>query len=76
LVKKDEAEYSIGTTYYGTYLPKVVKDWVGLMDCSGSFIRKNKETSLADLNDSGRYSFEKIADLIESKPKELFTTKG
>ena len=58
------------------YLPKIAMEAVGLATHDGAFDKtslkeKIKENSLAELNDSG-YSFEYIADVIESNPGLLF----
>lgn len=49
-------------------LPEAVLDWVGIKDDCGSM----KKGSLVSRNDSRKYSFERIADIIESKSSELF----
>lgn len=56
---------------YGSVLPKVVREWLGLQDELGTFIDNYIHSSLAEKNDNG-YSFSAIADIIESEPEELF----
>ena len=46
------------------------KDYFGFISLSGSF--DNGQSSLMDLNDEKRYTFEQIADVIESEPIGLF----
>lgn len=60
-------------TYQGLdgALPNLVKDWLGLSSVTGSFYELNITESLAGKNDSG-FSFNEIADIIESEPKGLF----
>jgi hypothetical protein len=54
-------------------LPLIVEEWLGLSDESGSADRLMEGyTSLAELNDTGAFSFEDIADIIESEPVGLF----
>jgi hypothetical protein len=48
-------------------LPGMVTDWLGLTSGMGIFYNG----CLSELNDEG-YSFEKIADIIESEPEGLF----
>lgn len=58
------------TGYDGHYclLPNSVKAWLGLRTCTGSI----DAVSLTDRNDTDRWSFSQIADLIESEPPGLF----
>jgi hypothetical protein len=49
--------------------PRVVQRWMGLADDTG--IYGDFDRSLAGHNDNGE-SFEKIADIIESRPTGLF----
>lgn len=66
-----------GVGYDGNHgsLPNKVTTWFGFQNGDGSFRDENKELrSLSGLNDSG-WSFKRIAELIESYPKELFTWK-
>lgn len=48
-------------------LPEEVRKWVGLKDKAGAF----DIDSLADMNDAG-WTFEMIADFLESPPDDLF----
>jgi hypothetical protein len=50
-------------------LPERVQNWLGLRTPYGY---AEGYQSLESLNDSGEYSFEQIANVIESKPKGLF----
>lgn len=54
-----------------TFLPKSVKDWLGLTSSVGC----SHAGYLTELNDSGK-TFSKIADLIESEPPGLFVKEG
>lgn len=49
------------------FLPPAVANWLGLVDVGGKF----DDGSLASHNDAGK-PFERIADIIESKPSGLF----
>lgn len=51
-------------------LPEKVRKWLGLTANDGAY----EEGSLVSLNDSRGYSFEDIADLIETDPEGLFET--
>lgn len=53
--------------------PSVMK-WLGLRQSCGEFNRVvgNNYRALADLNDSGQWTFDQIADFIESEPEGLF----
>jgi len=54
-------------------LPEVVQTWLGLRTAYGHFqLPKMTRTSLAQQNDSGFMSFERLAKLIESEPEGLF----
>lgn len=57
-----------------TVLPSLVMDWLGLESASGSFHRTvgGLHSSLVSVNDSAQFTFNEIADLIESEPKGLF----
>lgn len=72
---------------YQIYLPEEVRRWLGLATPSGKFDwldiptqLKAKELSgdeldadtLVDLNDDAEWTFEQIADFIESEPAGLF----
>lgn len=53
-------------------LPKTVMEWAGLETNDGAFrTSDNKIETLASLNDTGK-TFAQIADIIESKPANLF----
>lgn len=45
-----------------------VREWLGLTAPDGSYVA----SSLINLNDTERYDFDQIADVIESEPKGLF----
>lgn len=51
---------------------EVVKDWVNLIYSDGDYGLGN---SLASLNDTKCFTFNQIADIIESKPEGLFFDK-
>ena len=56
-------------------LPEDVQKWLCLRDCNGSFFDAALLASyvcLASLNDSGKYSFKQIADIIEAHYGALF----
>lgn len=58
-----------------THLPASVAIWAGLETKTGRFRSDDcAQHNLTDLNDSGA-TFAKIADLIESKPRGLFTNR-
>ena len=63
----DQLLYSYGEETL--YLPDIVRRWLGLTDNTGSF--GDRGDSLMSMNDRG-YSFEELADFIETKPKGLF----
>ena len=50
-------------------LPQSVRDWSGMKTDSGD--RLGKRISLLALNDTNRYSFERIANIIEKEYKDL-----
>lgn len=55
--------------YYpaATSLPVAVRDWLGLKGTSGGLVESlGGGRSLDALNDSGRWTFEQLADLIEA----------
>lgn len=58
----------------GYVLPTVVRDWLGLTDDEGSYCPSDGDSrnTLHELNDN-RETFDKIADIIESRPEGLFT---
>ena len=71
-----------GTYVYGDendssngFLPRAVKNWLGLGDVSGRLKMETGNTSLTNLNDSGTYDFNAIADIIEGRPEGLFESK-
>jgi len=54
-------------------LPLRIQKWAGLTDEVGSFKnKKNGFTSLVFKNDSYKFDFQQIADIIESEPEGLF----
>jgi hypothetical protein len=59
------------------FLPLKVREWIGMNNNEGQFVTRYTlalPSSLTSLNDSGK-SFNEIADVIESRPKNLFLTK-
>ena len=59
-------------------LPVEVQNWLGLASTDGAFISHVDDSdfvTLAELNDSGEYNFDRIADIIESEPKGLFVNE-
>jgi len=62
------AVYEYGIAYYdsGIYtLPKSVMEWAGLTSTSPRVVKEGQMRDLPALNDSGNYTFDDIADLIE-----------
>src|SRR5271170_1949774 len=61
-----------------SYLTKIAQDLVGLTTGDGEYRINDGPlfagTSLTSANDSERFSFSQIADIIESKPEGLFKT--
>ena len=55
-------------------LPNTVREWLGFRTPNGEF-GAEAEASLAECNDSGHYSFGRIAGLIEKHP-ELFVAES
>ena len=55
-------------TAHHLVLPKVVRDWLGLRICDGSY--HGNGISMVTLNDRGM-SFRDLADIIESEPEGL-----
>jgi hypothetical protein len=53
-----------------TYLPEEVSDYFGFSNHCGTFKRNGELTNLASLNDDG-FTFEQLADIIESEPEGL-----
>jgi hypothetical protein len=53
-------------------LPDAVRIYYGFTTESGHFKFEGKPNSLANLNDSKKYNFSKIADIIEESPEGLF----
>jgi hypothetical protein len=54
-------------------LPEEVQKWLGLSDSAGGFYDEDGcGRDLTELNDAKKYSFKKIAKLIESAPQGLF----
>jgi len=60
------------------FLPEKVYDWLGLSSNDGSFSELyytdegKSYDSLAEVNDSERFDFKQIANIIEEKEDELF----
>jgi hypothetical protein len=55
-----------------TVLPLEVQEKLNLSSDYGSFLDEEDDTSLVMFNDILGYSFDQIADIIESEPKGLF----
>ena len=55
---------------YKTQLPPSVMEWLGVRTPMGAY--KKPYTSLAILNDYDNYTFDMIANVIESEPPGLF----
>jgi hypothetical protein len=82
LSKISNCERRKSKTYEGTYdydghsgsASGKAKEFVGLRTQIGEFdkIESTNFNSLAELNDVERWSFDRIADFIESNPKGLF----
>lgn len=53
-------------------LPSKVRKWLGLNTSDGLYEQANRAKQLTVRNDGG-YTFEQIADIIESEPSGLFT---
>jgi hypothetical protein len=53
-------------------VPEYVQEFSGLKDCLGYFQDvSNRDRSISHMNDSGKYSFNKIADIIEKNWERL-----
>jgi hypothetical protein len=73
-IRKGADDLNEATSYNSqiSNLPKNVTGWLGLKTAYGYFLNKRGETqSLIAMNDSGRYSFEKIAQVILEEPPGL-----
>ena len=71
LGKWDRVSYVTKHHAHGSVLPGDVRDWLGLMDKSGSFRDVDgRHKSLIDLNDNGS-SFAEIAETIAAEPPGL-----
>lgn len=53
------------------YLPDKVVEWAGMSSDDGFFDSELLGTTLAEMNDSGKWSFTEIADFIEENYKQL-----
>lgn len=77
----EQGEWGVGDTAYGmtqykcvgggddTALPPMVQEWAGMKSEGGT--RAGKRKNLMHLNDNSRYTFEKIANIIEKEWKDL-----
>ena len=71
VTRGEGAESYYGEDFFSTVLPEQVSDWAGGLSSSGALPGEAtidgsfSGNTLADLNDSGRYTFEQIADVIE-----------
>lgn len=72
--RPDGESVTVVRTYGGATaaLPKQVQRWLGLSTYHGAFYKKGVSTGLVTYNDSGRFDFDAIADIIESEPAGLF----
>lgn len=79
--KYDEYYFSVAEGWgYDSVLPPEVKEWSGLRTESGAFDRLKaaeiagelNHDSLIELNDDAEWTFDQIADFIESEPAGLF----
>lgn len=69
----DEADSPFAYQGLTGWVPGLVQQWLGLSADMGEYTARNgRETSLARRNDSG-LTFSRIAEIIESEPKGLFT---
>ena len=71
--------YRYGNGYReSAFAPRPVMEWLGLNTDTGDFNESisdvPSETNLVELNDSGKYSFSDIADVIERNPEGLWKT--
>ena len=57
-------------------LPVDVRTWLGLKSTAGTMEGKRKYADLTDYNDNAKWTFKKIAALIERQPKGLFLKKA
>lgn len=61
-----------GNDFEAGILPRVVKDWLGLASPSGEYRdERNHFQCLTEDNDERGFTFNDIADLVESNPKGL-----
>jgi hypothetical protein len=74
-VKKEPGLYGQKFNYDTSFtvLPLSVQRWLGLASASGHFKQGGDCRSLVALNDGGLYTFNDIADIIESIPEGLFS---
>lgn len=68
--------YTVGEDTSETVLPATVRRWAGMRHYEGEFTEKDQLgvpviQKLSGLNDSGRWSFEDIADIIEKNWEKL-----
>lgn len=70
---ESEAETTFVYLGQNAVLPQEVKNWLGLCNDSGRCPAKYQPGSLIHWNDGG-WTFEEIADWIESEPEGLFET--
>lgn len=61
-------------TAFGTTstVPVAVKRTLGLRDLRGTFMAGSPLSSLASMNDSTKFTFSEIADIIEANPSSVF----
>lgn len=56
----------------GTEIPETIQEWAGMKSGGGSItLPELGATSLAELNDTRRYSFKQIAEVIERYSEKL-----
>ena len=70
--KKDKNKFYFLFGKDNETLPKAVMDYYGFVHSDGGFLNEKRcRRTLAGMNDNG-ISFLKIADVIESEPKDMF----
>ena len=73
LIVRVEEDFTISFDGKTRNLPEGVQSWLGLQNSVGGMVARNRdEHSLTQMNDSAYFSFDQIADIIESEPEGLF----
>lgn len=66
----EDGKFKVGDRFSSSYLPPLVQNWLGFERPGGATIKSHGEdgqyNTLAELNDSGHWNFNNIADLIEN----------